>query len=241
MRCDVGEVTESLENELCSSTTHSPTLPSLYLRHSSFSNPSVASPTSQLILQHFFRFSYVTGSSLTSPGESSMKFAFSSEESQHKICIISVHSPTFPSLHLRHNSFSNPSITLPSHSSFYNPSIALPTSQFILQPFFRFSCVTSSSLTSPELILQPSRHFTYISTYSPTFPSLHLRHNSFSSPSAALPTSQLILQPFNCFTYVTVHSPTLPSPHLCHSSFYNPSGTSSMSPGEPPMVYGFKT
>ena len=41
-------------------TVHSPTLPSLYLRHSSFSNPSVASPTSQLILQPFFRFSYVT-------------------------------------------------------------------------------------------------------------------------------------------------------------------------------------
>ena len=34
--------------------------PSLYLRHSSFYNPSVASPTSQLILQPFFRLSYVT-------------------------------------------------------------------------------------------------------------------------------------------------------------------------------------
>ena len=42
-------------------TALSPTLPSLYVRHSSFSNPSVASPTSQLILQPFFRFSYVTG------------------------------------------------------------------------------------------------------------------------------------------------------------------------------------
>ena len=52
--------------------THSPTLPSLYLRHSSFSNPSVASSTSQLILQPFFRFSYFTGSSLTSPGEPPM-------------------------------------------------------------------------------------------------------------------------------------------------------------------------
>ena len=50
-------------------TAHSPALPSLYLRHSSFSNPSVASPTSQFILQPFFRFSYVTGFSLTSPGE----------------------------------------------------------------------------------------------------------------------------------------------------------------------------
>ena len=35
-------------------TTHSPTLPSLYLRHSSFFIPSVASTTSQLILQPSF-------------------------------------------------------------------------------------------------------------------------------------------------------------------------------------------
>ena len=46
-----------------------PTLPSLYLRQSSFSNPSIASPTSQLILQPFFCFSYITGSSLTTPGK----------------------------------------------------------------------------------------------------------------------------------------------------------------------------
>ena len=53
-------------------TTNSPTLPSLYLRHSSFSNPSVASPTSKFILQPFFRFSYITKSSLNSPGEPPM-------------------------------------------------------------------------------------------------------------------------------------------------------------------------
>ena len=53
-------------------TAHSPTLPSLYLRHNSFSNLSVASPTSQLILQPFFRFSYITGFSLASPGEPPM-------------------------------------------------------------------------------------------------------------------------------------------------------------------------
>ena len=69
MSCDVGEVTKRLENHFTYVTTHSPTLPSLYLRHSSFSNPSVASPTSQLILQPFFRFSNVTGSS---PGEPPM-------------------------------------------------------------------------------------------------------------------------------------------------------------------------
>ena len=64
MSCDVGEVTYV--------TTHSPTLPSLYLRPNSFSKLSVTSPTSQLILQPFFRFSYVTGFSLTLPGEPPM-------------------------------------------------------------------------------------------------------------------------------------------------------------------------
>ena len=43
---------------------HSPSFPSLHLCHSSFSNPSVASLTPQLILQPFFHFSYVTSSSL---------------------------------------------------------------------------------------------------------------------------------------------------------------------------------
>ena len=62
-------------------TTHSPTLPSPYLRHSSFSNPSVASPMSQFILQPFFLFSYVTNSSLNSPGELPMPFKFFLEPS----------------------------------------------------------------------------------------------------------------------------------------------------------------
>ena len=53
-------------------TTHSPTLLSLYMHHSSFSNPSIASPTSQFILQPFFCFSYVTSSSLNSPGKPPM-------------------------------------------------------------------------------------------------------------------------------------------------------------------------
>ena len=78
MSCDVCKVTEGLENELWRRlseelilqpfrhftyvTIHSPTLPSLYLRHSSFSNPSFASPTSHGNI----------GSSLTSLGESPM-------------------------------------------------------------------------------------------------------------------------------------------------------------------------
>ena len=51
---------------------HSPTFLSCHLHHSSFSNPSIASPMSQLILQPFFHFSYITGSSLTSPGKPPM-------------------------------------------------------------------------------------------------------------------------------------------------------------------------
>ena len=71
------------------------------------------------------------------------------------------------------------------------------------------------------LILQSFHLFTYVTAHSPTLPLLHLRHSSFSNPSAASPTSQLILQLFRCFTYITAHSPILPSLQLLHSSFYN--------------------
>ena len=70
MRCDVGEATEGLENKLWPRWNDG----------KAFSNLSVSSPRSQLILQPFHRFTYVTA-----------------------------HSPTLPLLHLRHSSFSNPS------------------------------------------------------------------------------------------------------------------------------------
>ena len=159
-------------------TTHSPTLPSLYLHHSSFSNPSVISPTSQFILQPFFRFSYVTSSSLDELCTFS-NLSVASPTSplilQPFCCFtyVTVHSPTLPLLHLRHISFCNPyfasptsqtlllihlassarSQTFPSlhlrHNSFSNPSFALPTSQLILQPFRCFTYVTGTSPTSP--------------------------------------------------------------------------------------------
>ena len=136
MSCDVSKAIEGLGNELWRrwsdgkwwmNRAHSPTFPSSHLRRSSFSNLSVISPTSQLILQPFRCFTYVTAQS-----------------------------PIIPSLHLRHSSFSNPSVALPtsqlilqpfrcftyvtahyptlpllhlSHSSFSNPSFASPTSQ----------------------------------------------------------------------------------------------------------------
>ena len=62
---DVGEAKEWLENELWLSSAHSPTFPTLHLRHNLFFNPSVALPTSQLTLQPFRYFSYVTAHSPT--------------------------------------------------------------------------------------------------------------------------------------------------------------------------------
>ena len=103
----------------------------------------------------------------------------------------------FPSLHLRHKSFSNPSVaspmsqfiqtfrhftyvtthspTLPSlylrHSSFSNPSVVLPTSQLILQSF---------------------RRFTHVTAHSTNLTLLHLHHSSFANPPFASPTPQAL-------------------------------------------------
>ena len=80
MSCDVGEVTERLDNELC------------YVCVSSalFSNLSVTSPTSQLIIQPFRHFTYVTA-----------------------------HSPTLPLLHICHSSFSNLSFASPTSQTLH--------------------------------------------------------------------------------------------------------------------------
>ena len=81
MSCDVGEVTERLENELCCHYNY---------ELCSFSSLSVTSPTSQLILQPFRSFTYVTA-----------------------------HSPTLPLLHLRHSSFSNSSFASPTSKALH--------------------------------------------------------------------------------------------------------------------------
>ena len=113
---------------------------------SSFSNPSVASPTSQLILQPFRRITFVTANPPTLPS----------------LTYVTAHSPTLPSLY-------------PRHSSFSNPSVASPTSHLILQPFPRFSYVTAHSPTLPLLQLRHSSFCNPFSA-SPTSQSLHLRH-----------------------------------------------------------------
>ena len=88
MSCDVGELTESLENqnELWRRWSD------WKLRHSSFwfSKLSVTSPTSQLILQPFPCFTYVT-----------------------------THSPTLLVLHIHLSSFSNPSFASSTSQDFH--------------------------------------------------------------------------------------------------------------------------
>ena len=145
---------------------HFPTLPSLYLRQSSFSNPSVASPRSQLILQPFFHFSYVTDSS----------HALLILQSFRYLTYAIAHSPTLPLLHLRHSSFSNPFSLLLRHRL--------------------FTCSAHSpgfpSLYLRHNILQPFCRFTYVTVHSLTLPLLHLRHSSFCNRSFACPTSQAL-------------------------------------------------
>ena len=90
MSCDVGKAAEGLE-------PHSPTLTSLHLRHSSFSNPSAALPTSQLVLQPFRCFTYLIG---TSPTSQSIIQPF------RRFTYVTARSITLPFLHLRHRHFS---------------------------------------------------------------------------------------------------------------------------------------
>ena len=127
---------------------------------------SVIAPRSQLILQPFFRFSYerswLSKLSVTSPRSQLILKPFC------RFTYVTAHSPTFPSHRLRHNSFSNPSVALPTSHLFSNLSVTSPTSQ---------------------LILQPIRRFNYVTAHSPTLPLLHLRHRSFSNPSFTSPTS----------------------------------------------------
>ena len=157
------------------------------LQISSFSNLSVTSPTSQLILQPFRRFTNLTAHS---PILWLLYLRHSSSPTLFRFSYVtsSAHSPIFPSLHLRHNSFSN-------------PSVALPTLQLILQSFRCFTYITvysptlpslllrhklcsfsNLSVTSPtsQLILQSFRCFTYITAHSPTLLSLLLLNRLFT-------------------------------------------------------------
>ena len=123
--CDVGEAKERLENELWRSRSDGrvgewAVTPSLRLRHSSFSYPSVSSSTSHLLVQPFFCFSYITTHS-----RSFSKLSVTSPTSQFivqpfgRFTYVTAHSPTLPFLHLRHSSFSNPSFATPTSQALH--------------------------------------------------------------------------------------------------------------------------
>ena len=82
-------------------TPHSPTRPSLYLRHSSFSNPPFAFPTSQAL--HLIHLASCQCQDRTQSSAHSPNFP--------SLTYVTTHSPTLPLLHLRHSSFSNASPT----------------------------------------------------------------------------------------------------------------------------------
>ena len=88
MSWNVGKATEGLEHELWRRWSDGKVVE--WAEQSSFSDLSITSYTSQLILRSFRRFTYLTA-----------------------------HSPTLPLLHLRHSSFSNPSFASPTSQALH--------------------------------------------------------------------------------------------------------------------------
>ena len=153
---------------------HSQNFPSLHLRHNTFSNPSVALPTSQFIRQTFRHFIYVT-----------------------------THFPTLQSLYLRHSSFSNPSFASPTWQALHlfnqaNRQWFLPLfliyELWIWRIMVKLIIVKKSNpefarwqrnhkkksvCLTKEFLWRMSRAHSYSHSraHSPTFTSLHLHHN----------------------------------------------------------------
>ena len=154
MRCDIGEVpmTEVKQRKGCRMNCDvGKATEGWGMSSTSFSNPSIALPTSQLIIQPFHCFTYVIGTSLTSQVILQPFRCFT---------YITAHSTTLLPLHL-------------CHRSFYNPSIASPTSQLILQPFCHITYITAYS---PTLLLLYLHH----SSFSKTLLSLLLHDRLFT-------------------------------------------------------------
>ena len=150
-----------------------------------FSKFSVTSPTWQLILLPFRRFTYDTAHSPTLP---LLYLRQAHSPTNSYFTYVTVNSPTLLSLLLRHriltyvtwrashavlswlifnirhmfwsNLLSNLSDILLRHNSFSKHYVALPTSQLILQPFRCSTYVTVHSSTLLSLLLR-HRIFTY--------------------------------------------------------------------------------
>ena len=97
----------------------------------------VASPTLSRLYSRYSFYSRLSGPQKQSGHEGEKKISTPPTPGTEP----GAHSPTFLSLHLRHNSFSN-------------PSVSLPTSQLILQPFRCFTYVTVHSPTLLSLLIR---------------------------------------------------------------------------------------
>ena len=180
-------------------TAHSPTLPLLHLHHSSFSNPSFPSPTSQALRLRHMASSTCIHLSSSNEQSSFSNLSVTSRTSQlilqpfRRFTYVTAYSPTLPLLHLRHSSFSNPSFPSPTSQALRLRHLASRTC-IHLSSSNEQSSFSNLSVTSrkSQLILQSFRRFTYVTAHSPTLPLLHLGHSSFSNLSFASPTSETL-------------------------------------------------
>ena len=117
-----------MENE---ADPHSPTLTSLHLRHSSFSNPSATLHTSQLILQPFRCFSYVIG---TSPTSELILQPF------RRFTYVTAHSTALPLLYVRHRHFT--------YIRAHSPTLSSTTAFFILSVHFTLSILLHNHISN---------------------------------------------------------------------------------------------
>ena len=139
MSCDVGEVTEKLENEQRMSTIYRNKI-SLKLGYRAINSRKYMRCARTFYLKGLVVFTYVVY--FHSLGGTSLVLA--QRRGLHEQSSFS----KLQSLHLR-------------HSSFPNPSVALPTSQLILQPFCCFTYIIAHSPILLSLLLH-HRLFTYL-------------------------------------------------------------------------------
>ena len=145
-------------------TIHSPTIASLYLRHSSFSNPS---------LLHIHHSSF-SNPSFASPTSQALHLA-SRPRKNNSTKLAKASGIGLPNSTIPLKPWGILQICEKTQSSFSNLSVTSPMSQLILQPFCHFTYVTAHSTTIPLLYLRHSS-FSNPSSASPTSQALHLIH-----------------------------------------------------------------
>ena len=152
-------------------------------------NLSITSPTSQLILQPFRRFTYVTA-----------------------------HSPTLPLLHLHHSSFSNPSFASPTSQALHLRHLANRSCISMLGTKFLQNIVADTNKNKALIDCHKccSSFLSIAKSHPLKIPAIVLEKvRAGSCLKLFLIDCRWSDEPFRRFTYST----TLPLPHLCHRHF----------------------